>query len=116
MEGEELGPPPSPPPTPTHQPTLQTFFQVLRVEKGCPAVPKRFAPVNTHKMSIHAPWPYDFAAPPHPPPHLPPPPLPSTPAEAIQLRPKAGTFNLTECSRHLNYLTAVLVQGGGHRG
>lgn len=51
-----------------------------------------------------------------PPPHPPPPPLPSTPAEAIQLRPKAGTFNLTECSRHLNYLTAVLVQGGGHRG
>ena len=95
---------------PTHQPALQTLFQVLRVEKGWPAVPKRFASVSMHKMSIHAPWPYNFAVPPH----SPLPQLPSSATEAIQLRPKAGTFNLTECSRHLNYLTAVLVQGGGH--
>lgn len=41
---------------------------------------------------------------------------PPTPAEAVQLKPEVGTFNLTECSRHLNYLTVVLVQGGGHGG
>lgn len=98
------------PHTPAHQPTLQTFFQVFGVERGRPAVPKRFASVSMHKMSIHAPWSYNFTAP------SPSPPPPSTPAEAIQLGPEAGTFNLTECSRHLNYLTAVLVQGGGHGG
>lgn len=44
--------------------------------------------------------------------HLPPP-FPSTPAEAIQLKAEAETFNLTECSRHLNYLTVVLFKGVG---
>ena len=60
-EGEEgLGLLPTSPP---HNPTLQTFFQVLGVERGLPAVPERFASVNTHKMSIHAPRPYTFSAP-----------------------------------------------------
>lgn len=42
------------------------------------------------------------------------PPPPPAAAEAVQLQP--ATFNLAECSRHLNYLTVVLVQGGGRRG
>lgn len=94
-----------------HQPSLQTFSQFLSVGRGWPAGPKRFTSVSTHKMSIHGPCPCNFATPP-----LPLPLLPSSAAEAIQLGPKAGTFNLTECSRHLNYLTAVFVQEGGHRG
>lgn len=55
------------------------------------------------------PWSYNLAAPssPAPPPHH----------LQLQLRQfssnhEAGTFNLTECSRHLNYLTVVLVRGG----
>lgn len=91
----------------TRQPTPQTLFQVLGVQRSRPAGPMCFASVSTHKMSIHATQPYNCTTPSWPPP-------PPAAAEAVQLQPE--TFNLAECSRHLNYLTVVLVQGGGHGG
>lgn len=105
-----------------HLPLLYTstnptdFLSGSSCRKRLSRCPKAFR-LCEYAQDVHScPMALRLCCTPHPPPHLPPPPLPSTPAEAIQLRPKAGTFNLTECSRHLNYLTAVLVQGGGHRG
>lgn len=138
---EQRSPPhPLEPPTSRTSPTLlspltdpprQTFFQVVGVEGGRGGCSKVF------RLCEHAQEAFSRPPCPRPPPHPHPihrstPPvvlqlggalltLPTPHHLQLQLRQfssnhEAGTFNLTECSRHLNYLTVVLVRGGGGRG
>lgn len=113
----------SPTPHPLTDPPRQTFFQVVGVEGGRGGCSKVFR-LCEHAQEVFSrpqrptpptpphPWSYNLAAP-LPTSHARPlPSSPFLPLRQFSSNQEAGTFNLTECSRHLNYLTVVLVRVG----